>query len=250
MNDQKHTSKDRARVLLVDDDAVDRQAVQRLIARQGLSYILEEAASRAEARERLRRSSYDVVLLDYKLPDGTGLELLREVRGAPAIFITGSGDEEIAVQAIREGACDYLIKDVSGNYLTLLPSIIEKALAHKRAEQAMERLNRWHELILASAAEGIYGLDEEGTIVFVNPAVERMTGFSADELVGLPADRSHLLLHPRKSDGTPFSREECPIFETFRDGSVHFGDDDVFWRKDGTFFPAEYSSTPIMENGR
>lgn len=250
MNESRGATENRIRILLVEDNQIDCRAIKRLVVQENLPYLLETAASRAEGCERLRQSTYDLVLLDYNLPDGTGLELLREVKGAPAIFITGSGDEEIAVQAIREGACDYLIKDVGGNYLKLLPSIIEKALAHKQAEQAMERLNRWHELILSSVAEGIYGLDEKGVIVFVNPAVERMTGFRADELVGLSADQSHLLLHPRKSDGTLFPREECPIFATFRDGSVHFGDDDVFWRKDGTFFPAEYSNTPIIENGR
>ena len=117
----------------------------------------------------------------------------------------------------------------------------------KRAEDALERLTRQNELILNSAGEGIYGLDLEGHTTFINPAAAKMIGWELEELIG---KAQHTILHHTKPDGSPYPREECPIYAAFRDGSVHHVDDEVFWRKDGTSFPVEYVSTPIRdENG-
>ncbi len=99
--------------------------------------------------------------------------------------------------------------------------------------------------ILESAGEGIYGLDVDGNTTFVNPAAEKMTGYSADELIGKP---QHALIHHTHADGTAYPREECHIYEAFNDGKVHQEAGEVFWRKDGTSFPVEYASTPIYEN--
>jgi len=102
-------------------------------------------------------------------------------------------------------------------------------------------------LILESAGEGIYGLDTEGRTTFINPAAEKMTGFSAEEVIG---QCQHLLVHHSKADGTPYDLKECHIYAAFRDRKVHRASDEVFWKKDGTCFPAEYVSTPVLENGR
>ena len=113
--------------------------------------------------------------------------------------------------------------------------------------QALTRLERRNELILDAAGEGIYGLDTDGLTTFVNPAAARMLGRGADELIGQPM---HAVLHHKRPDGSPYPREECPIYAAFKDGQVHFVDDEVFWRKDGSSFPVEYTSTPIREEGR
>lgn len=100
-------------------------------------------------------------------------------------------------------------------------------------------------LILESAGEGIYGLDAEGKTTFINPAAERMTGYSAREMIGRC---QHRLVHHSRPDGTAYDRNDCPIYAAFTDGRVHQATDEVFWRKDGTSFPVEYTSTPIREN--
>ncbi len=102
-------------------------------------------------------------------------------------------------------------------------------------------------LILASAGEGIYGLDGDGRTTFVNPAACRLLGFCAEELIGEPM---HAVLHHTRSDGSPYAREECPIYAAIKDGKVHRVENEVFWRRDGTSFPVEYTSTPIREHGR
>jgi len=118
----------------------------------------------------------------------------------------------------------------------------------KRAQGALERLSRRHELILASAGEGIFGQDSEGITMFMNPAAATMLGWPPEEIVGRPM---HELIHHSRRDGTPYSRTECPIYAAFRDGRVRHGEHEVFWRRDGTSFPVEYTTTPMRaEDGR
>jgi diguanylate cyclase (GGDEF)-like protein/PAS domain S-box-containing protein len=116
----------------------------------------------------------------------------------------------------------------------------------KTFEEALERLNRQHEMVLKSAGEGIFGLDLDGNATFVNPAAARMTGWEAEELVGCP---QHDILHHTKPDGSPYPRAECPIHAALKDKTTHVRDDEIFWRKDGTSFPVEYMSSPILQDG-
>jgi PAS domain S-box-containing protein len=112
------------------------------------------------------------------------------------------------------------------------------------AEAERNRLQRQMELILESAGEGIFGLDTKGNVTFINKAASLMLGWSSEELVG---KSHHDLVHHTHADGSPYPADKCPIFMTCNDGQVHFSSDDVFWSKEGSSFPVEYASTPIME---
>ncbi len=103
------------------------------------------------------------------------------------------------------------------------------------------------QLILDSAGEGIYGLDSEGYTTFINPAAQKMTGYSAEEMIGAC---QHKMVHHSKSDGSSYSFLDCPIYAAFKKGEVYKVSDEVFWRKDGTSFPVEYTSTPILKNDK
>jgi PAS domain S-box-containing protein len=118
---------------------------------------------------------------------------------------------------------------------------------YKQAQQVMASLKHHNELILEAAGEGIYGLDMNGEATFVNPAAVAMTGWSAEETIGGTIHYKH---HHSRADGSHYPHEECPIYAAIMDGEVHHVDDEVFWRKDGSCFPVEYTSTPIYEQGK
>lgn len=115
------------------------------------------------------------------------------------------------------------------------------------AAQEIEQLGRQNELVLRSLAEGVYGLDPEGKANLVNPAAERMLGWSREEILGKP---QHALVHHSKPDGSPYPVSESPIHASLHDGQTRLVDDEVFWRKDGTSFPVEYAVNPIREKGQ
>ena len=110
------------------------------------------------------------------------------------------------------------------------------------------QLRRQHQLILNAVGEGVYGLDLNGNVTFVNPAAAAMINWPMEELIG---KSMHAVLHHSQPDGAPYPREDCPIYAAFQDGSVRRITNEVFWRKDGTSFPVEYISTPMHdEEGR
>ncbi len=102
------------------------------------------------------------------------------------------------------------------------------------------------QVLLDSTGEGIYGIDASGLCTFVNRAACEMLGYAADEMIGR---NMHELIHHSKPDGTPYPEEECPIFRAARSGEPVRSEDDVLFRKDGSAFPAGYSSSPIVKNG-
>jgi len=117
----------------------------------------------------------------------------------------------------------------------------------RRVERLFSEIEQQNKLILQAAGEGIYGVNADGITTFVNPAAQRMLGYRADELIG---QNMHTLSHHSHADGRHYPVSQCPIYSAFSDGAVHHEEHEVFWRKDGTAFPVDYTSTPIRENGR
>jgi PAS domain S-box-containing protein len=116
----------------------------------------------------------------------------------------------------------------------------------KRIEEEKLRLAEHMELLLESTDEGIYGVDLQGTCTFVNRSAAQMLGYAPEELIG---ENMHEICHHSHRDGSPYSIEACPIYQTSREERGVRIDDEVFWRKDGSSFPIEYSSYPVVEDG-
>jgi PAS domain S-box-containing protein len=100
------------------------------------------------------------------------------------------------------------------------------------------------ELILASAGDGIFGLDLRGSITFANPAAAKLLGWDIVELINRPLST---ILYAIKSSGAKAAGASHPIIAALREGTIQQAADDIFWRKDGTQLPVEYTSTPIRE---
>ena len=261
------------RILLVEDEEIDQVTFVRSIQREGLPYEAVIVGSVQEARSALAEQKFDVVITDYHLGPDTAFDLLGELHDIPFIVTTGLGDEEIAVNAMKFGASDYLTKDMQGNYLKKLPAVVEHAIKLKKAEneliqyrENLEKLvaERTEELTLInqqlrqevkerkqaeaqvllqataleSAANGIMITNVEGKILWANPAFEKMTSYSLDEMVG----------------NTPglFGRGRPGIADYSEHwDSVQFGQS---WRgevsnirKDGSKYVVEMTITPVID---
>ena len=98
-------------------------------------------------------------------------------------------------------------------------------------------------LILDSVGEGVYGIDKNGNTTFSNPAAEKITGWTKQDLM---EKNSHSVWHHSHADGHHYPAEDCPIYAALHDGLIHHEQEEVFWRKDGSNFSVEYTSTPMM----
>ena len=124
----------------------------------------------------------------------------------------------------------------------------EHSTMRMQAEDALLNSEERIRLILDSAAEAICGCDSEGTCLFSNPSAARMLGY--DDPAELLGKNMHALEHHTRKDGTPYPIEECPIYLGFQKNESVHRDDEIYWRRDGTSFPVEYWSHPVVREGR
>ena len=124
----------------------------------------------------------------------------------------------------------------------------EDSTMRTQAEDALHNSEERIRLILDSATEAICGCDSEGTCLFSNPSAARILGY--DDPAELIGKNMHALEHHTRKDGTPYPLEECPIYIGFQKGESVHRDDEVYWRRDGTSFPVEYWSHPVVREGR
>jgi len=123
----------------------------------------------------------------------------------------------------------------------LVIAAVRDITERKRMEDELKKARMQFELILASAGEGIVGLDQEGKQTFVNASAAAMLGYELSELIG---KQSHSVWHYARPDGSRYPVEECPIYAAYKDASVHSGEE-MFLRKDGTPFSVHFTSKPI-----
>jgi len=176
------------RLLVVDDDAVDRMAVQRAIAATGLVTTVDEAPDVETALAALATLPADCILLDYQLPGRSGLELLKEIRrrglDVPVIVLTGTSDPETAVALMKAGAVDFLTKPA------LAPDRLEPAIRNavrvSRAERALRESQAWASTALRSIGDAVVTTDAHGRVTYLNRVAEELTGWVAADASGRP----------------------------------------------------------------
>ncbi len=268
----------RVRALVVDDSPVDAELVVREMERQGFALEWRRVASAEALTAALAGESWDVVLCDYAMPGFGGLEALALVRDSgldlPFLLISGTVGEDVAVEAMRAGAHDYLLKD----RLTRLGAAVERELheaeerrerrraqdAERAAQAETRRLlaeaeasrrallsavedlqaaaveRRLQTSALEAAANAIVITDRDGGVVWANPAFTALTGYALEEA------RGH---NPRvlvRSGLTP-PEQYAALWRTIRAGEVWRGEL-VNRRKDGTLYPEEQTITPVRDD--
>ena len=171
------------KVLLIEDNKLDRMAFERFVKDQKLLYDYTAAQSISEAKEILKSEQFDIIVSDYSLGDGTALDILNSVKDIPIILITGAADEQVAIEAWRAGTYDYLPKDFDRNYLKAVPKTIEKAIKRKRVEEALDRGQKNLEAIFHAAPVGMLLADKNMIVVRANDTIRQMLNREYPQIV-------------------------------------------------------------------
>jgi formate hydrogenlyase transcriptional activator len=264
------------RLLAVSRDVTEHKADAQALAEAHL----QVARSEERWRSVFENSAIGVALTDlngrfldtnpvYQKMVGYSQE---ELQALSFLDITHAGDREAnwALAAeLREGKRQefqiekqYRRKDGSliwvRNNVSLVPgtesmprfimALSEDITERKTTEAALQKSEERVRLILDSAVEGIFGCDREGACLFCNPAAARLLGY--DDPSELMGKNMHTLQHHTRADGRPYPMEECPIYIGIQNGRGVHRDDEVYWKKDGTCFPVEYWSHPIVRESR
>ena len=153
-----------------------------------------------------------------------------------------------SVSARQQALLDALLPAAATNAEILSANLKTRALLEQTREQAeaLAVVEERSRLILSSVDEGICGIDTNGRAAFINAAGARMLGYTPEELAGTAV---HDRIHYAHADGSPFPREDCPMYHTARDGKPCLVSDEVLWKKDGTPVPVEYSTMPVLKEG-
>ena len=129
---------DTLRILLVEDNPEDRRAFERFVREENQPFAVVSAGSVEEAKQELTAQAFDAIVSDFRLHDGTALDLFDRVEGVPIVVMTGAGDEAVAVKTMQAGAADYLVKDGENRHLQTLPASIRNAVSRKKNEAELE----------------------------------------------------------------------------------------------------------------
>ena len=175
-------------VLIVDDDPALLDALPEALRLRMGELTVETSDSAPDALAKIAVADYDAIVTDIKMPGMDGLALLDEIQKArpetPTLLITGHGEHDLAVQALRRGAYDYIQKPIDREYFTVsLSRAIEKRRLDRQIELQRLELER-HSHVLEHVGDGIFVVDRDGVVQFWNLAAEQITGIGLDDAVG------------------------------------------------------------------
>jgi diguanylate cyclase (GGDEF)-like protein/PAS domain S-box-containing protein len=179
------------RILYIEDDPGLARLMQKRLGRAG--YTVDIASDGKEGIAKYHADPYDILFVDQSLPVHDGLEVIRILgsNGAlpPTIMITGTGDERVAVEAMKLGADDYIVKDVEGGYLNLLPSVIEKALQQRRAvkekqhaEEALRKEQEKFQTLVEESPLGVSIIGEGNLFNYINNTFTEIFGYTREDI--------------------------------------------------------------------
>ncbi len=196
------TNRDSVRLLLVEDDEDDYVLTRDLLAEsRRTSFDIEWVTGFDEALAAIVRDGHDVIVVDYRLGEHDGLELLERARAlevtAPIILLTGQGDGDIDLAAMRAGAADYLIKGQID--APLLERSIRYALEQSRTLHALRESEERYALSARGANDGLWVWDLRASEVYYSPRWKSMLGFGEEE-VGSGPDEWLSRVHPDDAD--------------------------------------------------
>jgi len=260
------------RVLVVDDHEFIRKGIRSVLATEPSLTFCGEAIDGQDAVEKAKALRPDIVVMDISMPNMNGLEATREIKRllpeSGIVILSQHETREMVRQAFKMGARGYVVKSaISSDLLVAIKKVhqhgtflqgggllgtnenidAQEILQRSAAlEQALCESEERFRSAMNGMAEGLYTIDIQGRVTYVNPSAEAMFGWTCGELVG---KKLHDVTHYKHPDGNPFPAADCASLLVLQKGTELREREDAFIRKDGSFFPVVFSASPLKING-
>lgn len=260
------------RILVVDDHELVRRGICSVLTAEPSITLCGEAVDGYDAIEKAKALRPDIIVMDVSMPRLNGLDATREVKrifpNIEIVIVSQHEAPEMMRQAFNAGACGYVVKSsISADLLSAVAKAKDREIFVKPAikddenrnpdlqeilqrsaayEQALRESEERFRSAMNNLAEGLYTLDNEGHVNYINPSAEKMLGWAPKELLG---KNMHESVHYKYRDGAPYPEDNCPILRVLHDALEIHEFEDFYMRKDGTFFPIVLSASPMKIKG-
>ncbi len=240
------------RILHLEDSCLDAELAQARLQGAGIDCLVDRVETRDTFTAALKNGPYDLILSDYALPDfdgATALDLAHNLRpDIPFIFVSGMLGEEVAIDTLKRGATDYVLKqrlDRLGPAVGRALSEVRERKRRRETESALRDQNDITRAITDNATASLFMVDAGGCCTFINPAAQRELGFGMSEAQQRPL---HDLLHANETS-TVCPGSSCVLRRALLNGETLREHEDLFIGPDGTPFPVMCAASPIMKAG-
>jgi PAS domain S-box-containing protein len=224
--------KENLQILHLEDDDLDAEIIKNILKEEGIECSITRASCKKEYFSTIHQNDYDIILADNSLPDYNGISALKYAKEhkpqIPFIFVSGTIGEDRAVEALRFGAKDYVLKQ----HLSKLAPAIERVMHEVETEQASKENEDKYRSFFENSMDAILLVTPDGNIIQANPAACRMFGYSEEELIKVG-----------RSGITDMTNHRLYDFLSVRKLKGKVQGELTYYRKDGTHFPGEFSSS-------
>lgn len=241
-------TKEKIKILFVDDSPTVRVFFRKLLLKNGFE--VDTASSVKEGFEKARKARFDIAIIDYFMPGGNGDLLCRQLQNDPktasilcSIF-TGTYADQVIKDALDAGAVECMFKNEADElFIARMKAMSRLIHVHRSIEQEQRRLQG----ILGSVGDGVYGVNREGFITFVNPAAKNILGYSLED--DFFSKRPHAVFHYAYSDGSLTEPETCFLSQAYGLGDELHAWETTFWNKNCNPIPVECTVYPLYIDG-
>ncbi|NQU87311.1 MAG: PAS domain S-box protein [Mariniphaga sp.] len=241
------------KILLIEDLNTDAELIVRALNKEINNIKYKHLINHTELLKHLPEFSPDIILSDYSLPGTTGLEILafcKEIKpDTPFIIVTGAIDEETAVDCIKAGASDYVLKN---NLIRLAPAVLNtldksaSLIEKKHAENSLYEKEKQLSLILSTSPVGIINIDKNGIIIYANNQAEKIFGLAIDNI--LSRKHNDPILKMTDYNGNPFPSEKLPFSIVKSNLKPVYDIKHALKKPDGSLMYLSVNANPVIDS--